>query len=397
MKKLIVTIFLLLITVQAFAGPPCKPCNGDVRFSLIPDTDDTYDIGSSSKEFKDAYIDGTGYIDTISLGVSLSGENAAGPSILNEAATSTNPTLVPNKADPDTGVGWSAADKLSLITGGAEAVHIDDSQNVKFLNSKWLQFVDNAGTGTVPFATVGADDTISLGAKVNLIDPTDYGEDAGVTVSGYQFVSSSASDGTEQSSVYLIDGEWIVKLYSESDGTGGVDTFKQILRGLEGEAAILEMWADDGDDNADKVRIRIGDGGGITIDGYETGSWVSNVEYEFTDPEYTRQTKCFGFTPSSDQARLDDSTITIDNTITRVVGSGGAVVLDVDPAIENGAFDGQMIIIQGTSDANTVQIADNCNAQLAGAAAMTLGKGDTIQLIWDNGETEWYEVSRSDN
>jgi hypothetical protein len=54
-----------------------------------------------------------------------SANNAAGPSLLNEAATSTNPTLVPNKADPDTGVGWASADTLTAVTGGSERMRID--------------------------------------------------------------------------------------------------------------------------------------------------------------------------------------------------------------------------------------------------------------------------------
>ena len=50
--------------------------------------------------------------------------NAAGPTIVNEAATATNPTLIPNKAEVDTGLGWAAADSLSLITGGTERVRV---------------------------------------------------------------------------------------------------------------------------------------------------------------------------------------------------------------------------------------------------------------------------------
>ena len=104
----------------------------------------------------------------------------------------------------------------------------------------------------------------------------------------------------------------------------------------------------------------------------------------------------FVFTPpDSDQARLDDSTITIDNGIVRVAGDGGAAVLDSGDAIEDGAVDGQMVIIQGTHDTNTVQIADNVNTALTGV--VTLGAGDTLQLIWDKDESLWYEVSRSDN
>ena len=54
--------------------------------------------------------------------VNLLALNAAGPGLLNEAATATNPTLVPNRADPDTGVGWVSADIGSLVAGGAEAL-----------------------------------------------------------------------------------------------------------------------------------------------------------------------------------------------------------------------------------------------------------------------------------
>ena len=64
---------------------------------------------------------------TTNLGGSLLAVNAAGPSLLNEAATATNPTLVPNRADPNTGVGWVSADKLSLIAGGVKVVEVASS------------------------------------------------------------------------------------------------------------------------------------------------------------------------------------------------------------------------------------------------------------------------------
>ena len=46
--------------------------------------------------------------------------NAAGPAMLNEAATSINPTFAPNAADLNSGLGWNAEDQLSLIAGGVE-------------------------------------------------------------------------------------------------------------------------------------------------------------------------------------------------------------------------------------------------------------------------------------
>ena len=37
----------------------------DVNSNITPNTDNTYDLGSNSKKWKDAYIDGTGYIDNV--------------------------------------------------------------------------------------------------------------------------------------------------------------------------------------------------------------------------------------------------------------------------------------------------------------------------------------------
>jgi len=59
----------------------------------------------------------------------LSAKNAAGPAMLNEAATSTNPTLIPNRADEDTGIGWFGADGVSLISGGVEAIRLKETSN----------------------------------------------------------------------------------------------------------------------------------------------------------------------------------------------------------------------------------------------------------------------------
>ena len=39
--------------------------NADVNSNIIPNTDDTYDLGSSSQQWRDLYIDGTANIDTL--------------------------------------------------------------------------------------------------------------------------------------------------------------------------------------------------------------------------------------------------------------------------------------------------------------------------------------------
>lgn len=49
----------------------------------------------------------------------ITATNAAGPAILNEAATATNPTLCPNRAEEDTGIGWTSTDIINIVLGGA--------------------------------------------------------------------------------------------------------------------------------------------------------------------------------------------------------------------------------------------------------------------------------------
>ncbi|GAH11358.1 unnamed protein product, partial [marine sediment metagenome] len=59
--------------------------------------------------------------------------------------------------------------------------------------------------------------------------------------------------------------------------------------------------------------------------------------------------------------------------------------------------DGQMVILQGDNNTNTVQLDDGTGLALALTASFIMGKGDTMQLIYDAGDSLWYEVTRSDN
>jgi hypothetical protein len=50
--------------------------------------------------------------------------NGGGPSLQNEDATSTNPSVCPDRTDTDTGIGIASSDSLSLIAGGVEIVRL---------------------------------------------------------------------------------------------------------------------------------------------------------------------------------------------------------------------------------------------------------------------------------
>jgi len=77
----------------------------------------------------------------------------------------------------------------------------------------------------------------------------------------------------------------------------------------------------------------------------------------------------------------------------RLAGDGGAATLDGTTAITDGEKDGQILIIKGTSDTNTVTIPNSSNTALNGQ--IVLGDGDVIKLLWDSTSSEWLEESRN--
>jgi hypothetical protein len=92
--------------------------------TVSPDgTNEVFQVNDGTIDFTDGNAGTTGTLTIASDGdltynKNIYGGNAAGPAIINEAATTTNPTLVPNKAEEDTGIGW-ASDTLHIALGGA--------------------------------------------------------------------------------------------------------------------------------------------------------------------------------------------------------------------------------------------------------------------------------------
>ena len=94
------------------------------------------------------------------------------------------------------------------------------------------------------------------------------------------------------------------------------------------------------------------------------------------------------------QTPAGSATLVVSASILRVSGSGGAVTLDTTTPIANGEFDGQLLILTGTSDANTVTIqSTGTNMDMNGDVILT--NGDSIEFWWDNTNTLWRERGRS--
>jgi hypothetical protein len=104
------------------------------------------------------------------------------------------------------------------------------------------------------------------------------------------------------------------------------------------------------------------------------------------------------YSPTSDQTIVAGTGITAAmlKHVVRVVGDGGPVDISANPQIADG-IDGQIIILQGTHDTNTVKFDDGNGLALVGAASATLGANDVLALLFDSGEDLWIELFRADH
>lgn len=75
-----------------------------------------------------------------------------------------------------------------------------------------------------------------------------------------------------------------------------------------------------------------------------------------------------------------------------VAGSGGPVVVTANPRIGAGTAAGQELILKGTSDVDSVELANGQGLELNGACV--LKNGSLLRLLWDG--TIWGEVARND-
>jgi len=117
-------------------------------------------------------------------------------------------------------------------------------------NDEWISAKDSAGTGHVNMFKVNTSNEIEVGGTLN-IGTIGLAEDSGVVTLVNMPVSSTPSQGTEESYSFAIDSEPILKVYSEADGTGGIQN-KRIGINTTSPAAALDI---NGDVEADNITL----------------------------------------------------------------------------------------------------------------------------------------------
>ena len=105
---------------------------------IIPDTTNTYDLGATGVEWKDLYIDGTAYLDSVDIdGGSIDGADVGS----NAPLTNLTVDLINLNGNNI----QATSNQLAFVTGGsAERVRIDSSGNIFYGGRTSTAATDNA-------------------------------------------------------------------------------------------------------------------------------------------------------------------------------------------------------------------------------------------------------------
>ena len=146
---------------------------GEVDSNIIPDDDGTHDLGSSTKEWKDIYIDGVAYLDEINFNGTAITSTAEELNIL-DGVTATASEL--NYSDTGAAVGTVVASKVVTVdsnkdassfrnvtlTGELSAATLDISSDVDIDGTSNLDDTDIDGTLVVDGTNISLDSTSTL-------------------------------------------------------------------------------------------------------------------------------------------------------------------------------------------------------------------------------------------
>ena len=216
---------------------------GEVDSHIIPDDDGTFDLGSSTKEWRDIFIDGTAHIDTLDVDVNAT---VAGTLGVTGDLTGTNVTastaFLPDASD-GASLGTSSLEFSDLFLADGAVINLGDDQDVTLthvadtgvlLNStNKIQFNDasqfiHGSSATV--LSLGATDEIDLTATA--IDINGTADISGNTAVGGTFTSTGkiTADAGIDIDNFNIDGTTIAL----SSGDMTVDAAGDIILDADG-------------------------------------------------------------------------------------------------------------------------------------------------------------------
>lgn len=172
---------------------------------------------------------------------------------------------------------------------------------------------------------------------------------------------------------------------TDVSSTSSTGAFRVTNTNASGTAKILELL----DGSAAQFTVRRNGSatlaGDLAVDGAGTSSFAGSVSIgDFMTLMQENQT-----------ALPVNASLVPNASHILVAGGSGSVTLSGTTAIANGSAVGQILLLIGNSDANTVTVNDGANVQCAAGANRTLGRNDVLTLLWNG--TDWLEVGFADN
>lgn len=395
--------------------------------AMAPGANDGLAIGISGTAFSDLFLASGAVINFDASDVTITHSanileigggdlrmaDAAGPAILNEAATNTNPTLIPNRADLDTGIGSQAAGNVSIIANGSEITRfltsavilfkkLDMNDNIVQVSAGYIQLKERTAPGA------GSANEVRMYAVVDGGGLTDWalvfqggtvtilGENGELTFDQAAIISTTSGDltlspagnnvlpdandgvalgaaGTAWSDLFLAEGGVI-------NWDSGDLTLTQIGNVLAIDGGVLSQ-----DDTTESTSATTGsihtDGGvGIAKDLFVAGVIRHGVAGSLT---------------------IATGVVAVTKTFHTLVVEGGAGSGADSLATATGGANGDILILKTTTSGANDQVTvsngtGNDTFILSGGADFVMDHIDDRLILIHNG-TEWVEISRSSN
>lgn len=171
-------------------------------------------------------------------GTYFGGYQAGKPTFIREDASATNPNIVPNFSDVDTGLGSAAADQLSLISGGSEGQRITETT----LGNNSLQHTLNGQLGQA----TGDEVAFSFPYTVN---KATSGNDTGIQLN----MTDTASPGTSLLLDLQVGGGTKFKV----DNLGSLTAMERSSDPADPAEGSFVLWMSDGAGSGDDGDIMI--------------------------------------------------------------------------------------------------------------------------------------------
>ena len=323
---------------------------GEVDSNIIPDDDNTFDLGSSSKEWKDLYVDGVAYLDSVESDGGSFGNINVGETGDNEIDTeSGNLTL-------DSAGGTVAVDDNLTVSGNGSVTGTFDVDGATTLDALTVDegaaFNGNVDLGNATSDTITATGRFDSG----LVPSTDGARDIGASTLEWKdlFIDGTAHiDTLDVDENAAIIGTLDVNSSKLTVGTGNTDV---IVRGDMRVTGIMSVG--NGTVTIDETTIKTG-----TSNLHNVGIEVAGVNTLGADTPIGDNATIFNNGNATFAGTVTAASLDISGSID-IDGTTNLDAVDIDGAVDmastltlagNADFNGNLDV-DGTSNLDAVDI-----------------------------------------